>query len=178
MNRNLLIIYEYAWGTDVREIAEATGKFNKIICLEHTACCEHNRLKVPFQCQGLFTYAFPACSDGEKRIRCLEQLQEQSFIIPILIHPETRISSFACIKEGSAVAAGSIIKEYAVLDTCCFLDRRVFVGKGAVIGFGCNVGNSSVVQDGSVLKPFTNIKQSSIYHYRPSSKEYMMAMGY
>jgi sugar O-acyltransferase (sialic acid O-acetyltransferase NeuD family) len=88
---------------------------------------------------------FIAIGDNILRKKLFNQAFNNGNLIPILIHPEAKISNFAEVQSGSLFCAGAIINPFAKIG------RGAIVNSGAIIEHECRVGDFTHVAPGAIL---------------------------
>lgn len=164
MKENLLILGAGQYGQFVREIAEATNRFDKIAFLDDTNPCAIGTLSEYENCKRDCSYAFVAIGDSELRMSLLSRLKEAGYSLATLIHPTAVVSpsavigcgsviepmavvqSNATIGEGTMVASGAVVKHNATVGNGCYVDCNSTVLAGAIIADGEKVLANTVVE--------------------------------
>jgi len=114
-------------------------------------------------------YAFVcigALTNIEVRYKLFEKLKKIGFIIPVLVHKNATISSYAEIKEGTCIMAGAvinagakigencIINTGAIVEHDCYIDKNTHISPNAclcgevTIGYNTHIGAGSTVLQG------------------------------
>lgn len=148
----LLILGAGGHGKVVAEIAVYMNKWNEISFLDDNLDLkEVNGHKVIGtisdykQHRDKYEYAFVAIGNNKLRLRLIEELLENEYEIPILIHPFTAISDRVEIGMGTVVVAGAII------------NTNTSIGKGCIINTTSSIGHDCVVGDGVHISSGANI---------------------
>ncbi|MCM3673364.1 acetyltransferase [Peribacillus simplex] len=100
---------------------------------------EYNSFKNKYQ------YAFVAIGDNKLRLKWMERLSREGFIMPTLVHPFSSISKTSILGEGTVVMAGAVINS----------DTRV--GRGCIINTSASIDHDCSLQDGVHISPGVNI---------------------
>ena len=164
MNHNLLILGAGGHGRVIREVAEAIGQFDKIDFLDDNRECEVAR----GVCADLkkfaydYRYAFAAIGLNPLRMQWLEEMKEQGFTIPVLIHPRAYVSPSASIGPGTIVEAQAIVNTRAVVQDGCIIDAGAIVDHDTCIGKGCHINCGTIVKAHCVVADFTKTESGQI----------------
>ena len=99
----------------------------------------------------------------ELRIRLFNQLQENGFLLPVIVSPHAYVSPHAKLDVGTIVMHGAVVNAGAVVGKNCIINTRVLIeheaivashchiSTGAVINGGANIGAGSFVGSGSII---------------------------
>ncbi len=133
---NLLIIGAGSHGEEVMELAQSLRIFHKISFLDD------NKPEVAIgPCKDFASYlneypvAIPAVGDTALRMRWMNSLIKDGFLIPTLIHPSAVVSNGAQIGGGSVICARATI------------GPNVEIGKGCIISSGATIDRNVVLPD-------------------------------
>jgi len=115
----LMILGAGGHGTVIVEIAQLMNKWDEIVFLDDNVRIsnvngykviggldDYKKYKEKYQC------AFVAIGNNKLRLELTEQLIEEGFTIPTLIHPFSFISDTCQIGKGTVVMAGTVIMPY------------------------------------------------------------------
>jgi len=145
---NLLILGAGSHGQETKELAESLRLFKKVAFLDD----DISKPDVLGPVQNLKDYlseyplAFPAVGNKELRMKWTEELVEDGFIIPTLIHPNAVVSKGAVIGDVSIVCAGGIVGSGAILGKGCIIQG------GAAVGRNVNVPDWTWLDTGETMK--------------------------
>ncbi|AOH55870.1 hypothetical protein ABE28_016025 [Peribacillus muralis] len=92
-----------------------------------------------------FQYAFVAIGNNKLRLKWIELLSKEGFIMVTLIHPYSSISKSSNIGEGTVVMAGSVINA----------DTRI--GRGCIINTSSSIDHDCILKDGVHISPGVNL---------------------
>lgn len=126
----------------------------------------------------LFQYKFPdvvvAIGNNELRVRLLQRIHESGFRIPAIVSPNSYISRYAEIGQGTVVFAqvainvsvaigdGCIINTGATIDHDCKLGTGVHISPGAHLAGGVRVGDYSWIATGANVIPGVTIGKNVV----------------
>jgi len=150
--KKLLILGAGGHGKVVAEIASLMKQWDEIAFLDdNKELKEVNGYKV---IDGLRNYklykeeyenVFVAIGNNKFRIDLIENLLEEGFKIPVLIHPFTAISSNVQINKGTVVMSGAVINTNTV------------IGKGCIINTSSSIDHDCTLEDGVHISPGVHI---------------------
>lgn len=100
--------------------------------------------------------AIIAIGSNPQRQRLFEQLQQDGFTFPPLIHPRAIVSPQATIEAGSVVMAGAIINPRAHIEQGCIINS------GAIIEHDCHIGAFSHISPNAALAG--NVQTEPLVH--------------
>ena len=149
----LLILGAGQHGHVVKEIAEATGIYEKIDFLDDASLEAVGRLEEYVGFSQTYEAAFPAFGNAKLRKDWMEKLREAGYELPAVIHPTAVISPSAVI--GQAVVVGqlvvvnthSVIADGAILSAGVKIDHDCEVGICCHIDCGVTVASNAKVAD-------------------------------
>lgn len=142
----LIILGMGGYGRTVADVAEQTGRYEKVLFLDDQA---EQALDV---CDAYRKYAddetemYPAFGNNELRDTWFNKLEEAKIPVATIIHP------FAYVSPRAVVASGCVILPYAVVNTECEIRESCIVNCGAIIDHGCILEQGVHVAPGAVIK--------------------------
>lgn len=134
MNKNLLIIGAGVYGLVAKEIAESTGRFDKIAFIDDKAKNTPNGIEVAGTVADVknlaseFSNVIVAIGNPEVRLRLIQKFEEE-----IPCHIVSLVSPRAFVSSSARIGKGCIIEPMAVIHTGCVLATGCFVSAGAVV---------------------------------------------
>lgn len=148
----LLILGAGGHGKVVAEIATKMKKWNEIAFLDdNEKLKEVNRYKVIDKINSYKSYkeiyknAFVAIGNNQLRLKLIENLLDEGFNIPVLIHPFTAISSNVSIDKGTVIMPGAVINANTV------------IGKGCIINTSVSIDHDCTLSDGVHISPGVHV---------------------
>lgn len=106
-----------------------------------------------------------AIGDNYRRRELYLTLSKRNFKLAVVCHPETIISQFCGIGDGSQIIAGTIINagtkigNNTIINTGCTIDHHCLIGDHVHIAPGVNIGGEVIIEDdvfvgiGSIIAP-------------------------
>ncbi len=161
MSQNLLIVGAGIYGLVVKEIAESTGRFERIAFVDDDPKEVRDGMQIIGTTEDLadlsgeYSNAVVAIGNPAVRQDMLNFIQEKTNL-----KPATLISPKAYVSPSAVIGDGSIIEPMSVVNTGCVLGRGCLICAGAVVNHAakcgdcvqvdCNatVAGSAVVPDG------------------------------
>lgn len=177
----LLIIGAGGHGKVVAEAAELENKYDKIAFLD-----DNNKLDSIYNfpmmgkvinyknLKDKYKYAFVAIGNNEVRIRILDDILKEGFIVPIIIHPKATVSNYSKIGLGTIVLSGAIVNVNSYIGRGCILNINstldhdstlgdgVHISSGAVVGSMVNIGELSTIKAGACITQGNVIEKHTI----------------
>ena len=147
---SLLIVGAGGHGKVVAEAAELMGKWERIAFLDPGKAGQVLGKPI-FQDNEIlhdFANIFVAIGDNKKRLEKLIEYEKMGLIIPIIIHPSSKISKYVNIAEGTVVLTGVNINPGAE------------IGKGCIINTGSNIDHDVKLGEGVHISPGATIAGS------------------
>ena len=92
-----------------------------------------------------FQYAFVAIGNNKLRLKWIERLSQEGFMIPNIIHPSSVISKRSKLGEGTVVMAGVVV------------NTSTNIGKGCIINTSSSIDHDCVLCDGVHISPGVHI---------------------
>lgn len=130
---NLLILGAGSHGQEVMELAQSLRIFRKIDFLDD------KKPEAIGKCENFSDYlneypvAIPAVGDTDLRRRWMDELEDEGFVIPTLIHPTAVVSQSAQIGNGTVICARATIGPYTRLGEGCIISSGATVDKNVVL---------------------------------------------
>ena len=161
----LLILGAGGHGKGCKEIAEATGTFEKIDFLDDRFSEEGSvaigRLD---DCEGFigdYESAFVGIGNNKIRSEWVKKLKGLGFNLVNLVHPSAYVSPSATVGEGNVIEPMAVIKAGAkigsgcIISACAVIDHDCTVSDGVLVAPGVVVKNTSVVPENTRLESGT-----------------------
>lgn len=164
VNKNLLILGAGGHGHVVKEIAAEMRIFEKIDFLDDNPDCEES---IGLCCDndkfaGDYSYAFSAFGDSKIRMKWIKDLEDNSFTIPVLIHPTAFVSPSASVYPGTVVEAKAIINTNSVIETGCIISVGTIVDHDAFVGYGSHIDCGAIIKSNCTVKACTKVESGKI----------------
>ncbi|MBS4539278.1 acetyltransferase [Clostridium sp. D2Q-11] len=148
----LMILGAGGHGKVVAEVASLMNKWSEIVFFDDNVDLKKvNGFKVVDDLENCKKYkmqyenAFVAIGNNKLRIKLINDLSNEGFKIPLLIHPFTCISNKVKIDEGTVVMAGAVI------------NANSLIGKGCIINTSCSIDHDCILKDGVHISPGVHI---------------------
>ncbi len=178
---NLLILGAGGHGQVVREVAEATGDYQKIAFLDDRYSSDDDRMSDGARRSNLigklsdhksftdqFTHAFVAIGNPEVRKKYLELL-DGVFEIATLIHPAATVSPTAFVDSGSVVMAGAVIQTGVRIRKGCIISAGAVVDHDATVGEYSHINAGAVIPSITTVPAMTKVDYGQVYHNIPKA---------
>lgn len=175
---DLLILGAGGHGRVVKEVAEATGKYNRIAFLDDRPDDSTSdvlgkdvlgKLSDYEKYKASFTHAFVAIGNAILRNQWQDNLTTAGYQIPVLIHPEAYVSPSAAIAIGTVVMPKAVIQANVKIGKGCIVSSAAIVDHDAEIGDYCHVNAGAIVAAGSRVESFTKVDYGKLYQVKSNN---------
>lgn len=162
---NLLIIGAGGHGKVVAEAAELENKYNEISFLDdNEKVKEIYNFKVIGKINDFknfkdkYKYAFVAIGNNEVRLRLIEELIKEGFIVPNIIHPRVSVSKYSKVDIGTVILCGAIVNTNCLIGKGCIININATIDHDSVIGDGVHISSGSVIRSMVNIGELSTIK--------------------
>lgn len=168
---NLLIIGTDEYAAVIKDIGESMKCFKNISFLdnrfgEEGYTPEENvigKIENIDEYAASYRYAIPSFADCEKRLRCIAELEENCFRIPVIVSPGAYVSPYAQIQKGSVIEALSSIQTNAAVAIGVYISSGAVVSRNSFVGDVCFIGANAVVEAQSIVPAQTRIECGDVF---------------
>lgn len=140
---NLLIIGAGGHGKVVVEAAELENKYEEISFLDDNKEIDKiynfpivGEIDEYKKFKDKYKYAFVAIGNNKVRLKLIEELIKEGFIVPKIIHPRATVSKYSKIDAGTVVLSGAIV------------NVNSHIGKGCILNINSTIDHDSIIEDG------------------------------
>ena len=164
----LVIIGAGGYGQTVADVAEQSGKYEKIVFLDDNKVAEN----VVGKCADFEkfisddTEIYPAFGNNEARLSFIEKLEEKSANIPIIVHKTAYISPKASLKNGTIVLPNALINTDTVVEKGCIINCGAIVDHGCIIEKGVHVCLGAIVKAENRIPAFMKVEAGQVIENR------------
>ena len=177
----LLIIGAGGHGKVVAEAAELENKYNEISFLDDNDKVDKiydfkviGKIKDYRNFKNKYKYSFLSIGNNEVLLKLIEELLNEGFIVPSIIHPRATVSKYSKLDFGTIVLSGSIVNVNcsigkgcilninSTLDHDSILEDGVHVSSGAVIRSMVKIGRLSTIRAGACITQEKIIKENTV----------------
>ena len=164
----LVIIGAGGYGQTVCDVAEQSGKYEKIVFLDDNKLADN----VVGKCADFEefisddTEIYPAFGNNEARLSFIEKLQEKGAKIPTIVHKSAYVSPRAIIKEGCVVLPGAVINTDTVVEKGCIVNCGALVDHGCVVENGVHVCLGAIVKAENRIPAFMKVEAGQVIENR------------
>lgn len=162
--KSLIILGAGSFGYTVKDIAEQSGSYSKILFLDDYLvnsdvigkCFEwsnHIGEEIDF---------FPAFGDNRLRLSWYENLTAKGHIIPSFIHSSSYVSPYTSIGQGVVIMPGAIINTNTSIGEACIINCGAIIDHNCVIEKGCHIGIGTIIKGFNKIEQLTVIKAGAI----------------
>lgn len=160
---NLLIIGAGQYGFVAKEIAEATGEYDKIAFLDDNSDTAIGKVADLQRFYPEYEAVIVAIGNSQVKAKLLKEISKTDYSEATLVHPKSYVSPSA------KIGKGCIIEPFAVVCTDTVIEEGCFISCGAVVNHNCKVGAYShidcnaTVMKASVVPPMSNVEANTSF---------------
>lgn len=163
MARNLLILGAGQFGKMVKEIAEDTGRFEKIDFLDDNSTQAVGTLSDYARYVSEYACAVVAIGNPDVRLSYLSQLESAGFTIETIVSPRAYVSPSAVLLAGTVVEPNATVQTGAYISKGCILSSGAVVRHNALVEEGCHMDCNSVLMSGVRLPSKTKVAALAVF---------------
>lgn len=168
---NLLIIGAGGHGRVVKEVAEATNKYNTIDFLDDNSELAIGKCDEYMSFRDNYIYAFVAFGSNELRSKWTEKLREAGFETPTLIHPTAYLSPTVDIEPGVVVLPKAAINANAVIKLGSIIGMGSLIDHDVTIDKFCHINTGSIVKANCKIESYSRIDTGEVRSGKQYSQE-------
>jgi len=159
---NLLIIGAGGHGRVVKEVAEATGMFEKIDFVDDNSTEAVGKIEDLQELREKYEAAFVGVGNNKLRRELLLRLEEYGYRIPTLIHPTAYVSGSATIMPGTIVEPKAIVNAYSQVGVGCIISVGAIVDHDVVLETCVHVNAGTICKAGSIVTMETKLEAGQV----------------
>ena len=161
--KNLLIIGAGQYGALVREVAEATGLFERISFLDDKNPIAIGKLSDYAKYREEYDCAIVAIGAAQVRIEWIEKLETAGFELPVLIHPSAWVSPSAVLRSASLVEPMAVVHTGTAIEKGGLLCAGSVVNHNSHVGCCCQIDCNAVVAARAIVPAFSKIPCGTVF---------------
>lgn len=158
-NNNLLICGAGGFGHVVKEIAEASGIYDRISFLDDYSPIAIGRLADLENFRREYTNAVVAVGKGDLRERIFLRLKDAGYALPPIVSPKAYVSPTANLGEGV------VVEPLAAINTEVEIGEGTFICVGTIVDHNSKVGRYSTLQSGCVVAANSIVSEKTLVDY-------------
>ena len=164
----LVIIGAGGYGQTVSDVAEQSGKYEKIVFLDDNKTADN----VVGKCADFEkfiaedTEIYPAFGNNEARISFIEKLENLGANIPVIVHKTAYVSPKARLEKGTVVLPNALVNTDTVVEKGCIINCGAIVDHGCVIEKGVHVCLGAIVKAENRIPAFMKVEAGQIIENR------------
>ena len=162
MPKNLLILGAGQYGMLVREVAIATGEYEKIDFLDDVNPMAIGAIDAYGDFLPEYRYAFVAIGNSKVRSELLSKLENTGYELPFIISPKAYVSPSATIGVGSIVEPMAVVNTGAAIGRGCFICAGAVVNHNAVVEDYCQIDCNATVSARAIVSTETKVQSGEI----------------
>lgn len=161
---NLLIFGAGGYGQVVKELAERTGKFNRVDFLDDNSPIAIGKINEYEKFLKDYPYAIIAIGNPEIREKLFKEIDIHGFEFINIISNNSNISDSAKIGRGCVVEPFVTVSANSVIGNGVFLCAGSVVGHNCVVNDFCQIDYNGVVSVGAEVPSKTKVVANSVFH--------------
>ena len=164
----LVIIGAGGYGQTVCDVAEQSGKYEKIVFLDDNKTADN----VVGKCADFEkfidcdTEIYPAFGNSEARISFIEKLENLGAKIPVIVHKTAYVSPKAKLCNGTVVLPNALVNTDTVVEKGCIINCGAIVDHGCVIEKGVHVCLGAIVKAENRIPAFMKVEAGQVIENR------------
>lgn len=161
INKCLLIIGAGGHGQVVKEVAEALG-YDKIAFLDDNSAEAIGKIADSKSFVQEYQAAFVGIGNNKFRNELLQRLEQEGYVIPVLLHPTAYISKTTIIGKGTVVEPKAIVNANSRVGLGCIISVGAIVDHDVVLEACVHVNAGAICKAGSRIEAFTKVDAGEI----------------
>lgn len=159
----LVILGAGGYGHTIKDIAEQSGKYSKIIILDDSMGEGiSGALNDYSEYIGDDSEFYPAFGNNEFRCSWLHKLEEAGAKVATVIHESAYISPTVSIGKGVAVLPRAIVNTGVKVGDACIVNIGAIVDHDTVLEQGVHVAPGAIVKGSNVIPFFTKVESGAV----------------
>ncbi len=164
----LIILGAGGYGRTIADVAEQSGKYEKVLFLDDNAKGDDILGKI----SEFKTYIdgdtefYPAIGNNQKRIEWIHSLEAEDVLVATIIHPSAYISPKAIIGKGVGILPGAIINTDVVVGCGCIINIGTIVDHGTVLEEGVHLAPGAIVKGENKIEAFSKVESGEVIEAR------------
>lgn len=164
----LVIIGAGGYGQTVCDVAEQSGKYEKIVFLDDNKVADN----VVGKCADFEkfiakdTEIYPAFGNNQARFSFIEKLEEKGANIPIIVHKTAYVSPKARLEKGTVVLPNAMVNTDTVVEKGCIINCGAIVDHGCIIEKGVHVCLGAIVKAENRIPAFMKVEAGQVIENR------------
>ncbi len=162
----LLIIGAGGHGRVVREIAEATGLFEKIDFADDNYEFSVGKINDIENLHLIYDSAFVSIGNNKFRFEILQKLSDIGYNLPVLIHPSAYVSKSASVGDGTVIEPKAVVNANANIGKGCIVSIGALIDHDVIINDFSHINSGAVICDASIVESFVKIDAGEVISKR------------
>ncbi len=162
----LIIIGAGGFGRTVRDLAEQSGKYEKILFLDDAASGDGNDVAGKVSDFRDFidddTEFLVAFGNNELRYKTLVDIAEAGGKIGCLIHSTAYVSPTALVGEGCVILPNACVGTDVVISDGCIINMGAIVDHKVMLGVCVHAAPGAIIKGENAIKAFTKIESGEV----------------
>ena len=171
MKRNLLIIGAGIYGLVAKEIAESTGRFDKISFIDDLAKTAFNgdtviaKFSEIRSLSGEYTSVAVAIGNPDVRLSMLESIKNNTDMeVVSLVSPRAYVSPSASVSDGCIIEPMAVVHAGCVISRGCIISAGAVVNHASVCGEGVHVDCNATVAGNVTVPSKTKVISGDLFN--------------
>lgn len=175
---DLLILGAGGHGKVVKEVAEAIGRYERIVFLDDlygganpamTSATVVGKNSDYEKYIEIFSQAFVAIGNPAIRNQWQVRLTTVGYEIPVLVHPDSYISLSVAIDIGTVVMPKAVVQSNVRIGKGCIISAGAIIDHDVVVGDYCHINAGAVVASGSRVPDGKKVDYGEVYRCSPQA---------
>ena len=117
--------------------------------------------KIRKKCKHAFV-TIGQIKNPDSRIHIYKILKKENFTLPVIISPNSYVSKYSKIGEGTIIMHGAIINTYSSIGNNCIINTSSLIEHDSVIGSNCHISTKAVINGNVTIGNNTFIGSGAI----------------
>ncbi|XCP85378.1 hypothetical protein ABXS75_00770 [Roseburia hominis] len=149
---DLLILGASGHGRVVKEVAEATGKYNRIDFVDDRSDIAVGKVSDLERLHEIYDSAFAGIGDNHLRNELIHKLKTIGYEIPVFIHPTAYVSKNCHLEKGTIVEPQAIVNANTQVGVGCIISIGAIVDHDVILGDCVHVNAGAIVKAGGKVE--------------------------
>lgn len=160
--KKLLIVGAGGHGKVVKEVAEASGQYEKIDFLDDNSEDAIGKINELEKFKDEYDSAFVGIGNNQFRMESIEKIKAMGYEIPVLIHPTAYISKSANIGVGTVVEPKALVNTNTKIGEGCIISVGAIIDHDVALEDGVHANAGAIVKAGAQIDSLTKLEAGQI----------------
>lgn len=160
---DLLILGAGGHGRVVKEVAEATGKYNRIDFVDDHSDIAVGKISDLEWLHENYASAFVGIGNNQLRNELIIKLESIGYAVPVLIHPTAYVSKSCHIEKGTIIELMTVVNANAKVGMGCIISVGAVLDHDIVVGDCVHINAGAIVKDGDKVESGIKVDASEVW---------------